>query len=567
VTTIVAAPSGAAVLRPEPDEPTGTAARGPRDRVRLIVLAALVVGFALRLAIGLTDDAASTDETAYAQSGESLVAGDGFARDGHPELHFPPLLPLAVGLADGIVDDPHTGVVALTVLSSTALIVPLSLLGRRVAGPVAGAITAWVAALMPGLCTMPQIRGTGSEAEYTLLVVSAVWIMVSAADRVGRARLVRIAGSGLLAGLAYLTRPEGLFVAIPLGLAVVAPAVRDRRTGAGVAPTAAAIGAFALPLAACVVPYAAYQHAHTGSWQLSGKAQDASIEAWQAVARGDRSARNAILYDLDETGLAFSAEYSSLTALARDDPAGHRAIVRTNADQLGDAVWDRSLIPAPLWLLAAFGAWAGRRSRTVWLLLAVGALPVVTALVFFVQQRYLLVTLAFATVMIGVGIARLPRPSRLFVAGLAATLAAWGAVVSFRGDVAGWWHPVEQTEQRLAGEWLAGNTAPGDRVMTRSMIVDYYAERTAVALPHAPLADVLRFADHYGARYLVADWYTVERLIPELSPLLHDDPIPGLRLIHEVHAEGRDARIFELDPVPSMSSATPPALGFVGDGS
>src|SRR5918998_1168133 len=59
---------------------------------------AVVAGLALRVAIGLTDDAPSTDETAYLRSGISLVEGHGFERGGRPELHFPPLVPFLLGL-------------------------------------------------------------------------------------------------------------------------------------------------------------------------------------------------------------------------------------------------------------------------------------------------------------------------------------------------------------------------------------------------------------------------------------------------------------------------------------
>ena len=62
----------------------------------------------------------------------------------------------------------------------------------------------------------------------------------------------------------------------------------------------------------------------TGRWQLTAKTQDASIEAWHAVARGDREARDRVLYALDETGLRFEDDRAPLTTLAREDPAGLR---------------------------------------------------------------------------------------------------------------------------------------------------------------------------------------------------------------------------------------------------
>jgi len=547
-----------------------------------MVVAALLVGFALRVAIGLTDDAPATDETAYLRSGISLVEGDGYQREGHPELHFPPFVPFLLGVAAEVTSDPHTGAVVLTCLASTALIIPLALLGRRIAGPVGGIATAWVAALGPGLSTTLVNRGAGSEAEYTLLVVSALWLVVSAADRQGRARAWRVFGAGLLVGLAYLTRPEGLFMALPLGVAVLVIAARragqparlrrlDRR---GLRAGAPLLAVFVLPIVACIVPYAMYLHDHTGKWELSAKTQDASIEAWQAVARADREARDSVLYALDDTGFGFAAGRSSLATLARDDPAGYLGIVRTNAGALATSIvnpvtnqWlSWLLLPLPLWGLAAFGAWRHRRSAVVRLLLAVGALPVATALAFFVQPRYLIVAVALATPLVGAAIAALSTAWRRPVMLAVVALLALSSVQAFHSEGAGWWHPSDHTDQREAGEWIAANTRPGERVMTRSMVVDFYGERPTMAIPYASMNEILRYARHYGARYLVVDWYTAVRLRPQLEPLRTIDRIPGLRLAHEVRAEGRTTRIFALDPPPASVGPIGSSLGFVGDG-
>jgi 4-amino-4-deoxy-L-arabinose transferase-like glycosyltransferase len=558
-------------------------------RFALWVALAVVIGFALRVAIGLTDDAPATDETAYLRSGVSLVEGDGYQREGQPELHFPPFVPFLLGVASRVVSDPHTGTVMLTCLASTALIVPLALLGRRIAGPVAGVATAWVAALGPGLSTTLANRGAGSEAEYTLLVVTALWLVVSAADRQGRARTWRVFGAGVLVGLAYLTRPEGLFMAVPLGVAVLALAARGpgRRVGlsrrrwlrdlARVRDLRAGLpllAAFVVPIVVCIVPYALYLHDHTGKWQLSAKTQDASIEAWHAVARGDREARDSVLYALDETGLEFAAGRSSLATLAREDPAGYLGIVRTNVGSLVTSITNPVsnqwlswlLLPLPLWFMAVVGAWRHRRSSTVRLVLAVGALPVATALAFFVQPRYLIVAVALAIPLVSAAIAALTPAWRRPAFAVVAALLALSSIQAFHSEAAGWWHPSDHSDQRQAGEWIAAHTDSDDRVMTRSMVVEYYADRPTMAIPYADIDQILAYARYHGAQYLVVDWYTAVRLRPQLAPLRIADEVPGLRLAHEVRAEGRTTRIFALDPPPPSDGPVGSSLGFVGDG-
>ena len=557
-------------------EPTPDTSSWSARHYRLLVLAALAVGLVIRIAVGLTDDAPSTDETAYLRSGESLLAGEGFERNGKPELHFPPVVPFLLGAADKVFDDPHTGTVVLTVVSSTVLVLPLSLLARRLGGPTAGVVTAWVAAVGPGLSTTVANRGAGSEAMYLLLVASAVWSVVSAADRAGRARVVRIAAGGLLVGLAYLTRPEGLFFALPLGLGVVALAIKGVARGGRLRAIVPLAASFGLPLLLCVVPYATYLHAHTGKVQLSAKTQDASLEAWHAVAQADREERDSILWALDDTGLAFAnTERTSLPALAVADPAGYAGILGTNVRELGEEMVEPDssevlswlLLPAPAWLLVAYGAWRVRRSWAARLVLATAAMPVVTALVFFVQPRYLVVATAFATVFLGVGAAALVRrwrrPALVVLAGLLLLSTAAG----FRSPGAGWWHPSEGSEQRAAGEWIAANTEPDARILARSMVVEYYADRPTMAIPYAELDEIIAYARHYGADYIVADWYTVVRLRPQLEQVRDEGfSHPELRLVQKQRVEGRTYRIFAIEPSPADDRPMGPPLGFVGDG-
>jgi hypothetical protein len=573
----------------EPAPPTATPAARPRRwsarrRFWLGVAAAMVVGLGLRLAIGATDDAPATDETAYLASGISLVEGHGFGKFGRPELHFPPLVPALLGAADEVFDDPHTGTVVLTWLTGTLVLIPVALLGRRVGGPRGGVAAAWVAALAPGLATTPAARGAGSEAEYTLLAMTALWLTVVACDlggprREARPRSVRAlaaaAGAGLGIGLAYLARPEGLLLGVPMVAALAVAAWRGarRREVAGVRRWAAAVpplAAFALPLALCIVPYASYLHDHTGRWQLTAKTQDASIEAWRAVASGHREDRDRVLYSPDETGLHFTTERTSLTALARQDPAGYAGILAVNVRELGRNVAGWWLLPLPVWGLAAWGAWRLRRQGAALLVTAVGLVPVATSLAFFVQPRYLVVTTAAAAVLAGAQLAALSTRWFRPVAALTAALLVFGSVGAFVGG-GGWWHPVDQTDQQEAGEWLADHSQPGDRFMTRSFVVEYFVGRPAVALPYADLNEIVDFGRHYGVRYMVVDQTSAGRVRPQIEPLLTDDTgavaeAQGLKLVHESSAEGRTTRIFELDPLPPPSSDTGPGLGFMGDG-
>ena len=475
--------------------------------------------------------------------------------------------------------DPHTGTVVLTAAAGTALILPLALLGRRLAGPRAGAITAWVAAIAPGLSTTLVNRGAGSEAVYTLLVISAVWLVVSGAGRDGWPRMIRFGGAGGLVGLAYLTRPEGLLMAVPLGLAVIVVALRSptgpRSTRRSAAAGLVGVAVFGLPIAACIVPYAAYLHDHTGQWQLTAKTQDASIEAWHAVAAGDRETRDSIIYALDDTGLELgSGRFVAACAGPRDDPSGYAEIVSTNVGQLARAVaipeqqgflaW--LLLPLPVVVIAGV---RGLAATTV------GADPA-PARRGRAAGRHGAGLLRAAPVSRGHGRGghRLRRrgPGRSTLALAAgpdrsdhgAARPVHGPGVPGSGGMVASVGPHRSAPHRRMAR--RPTPQPTDRIMTRSMVVEFYADRPTVAIPYADLDQIVAFARHYGARYLVVDWYTVVRLRPQLEPLRTADAGHGLRLVHELEAEGRLTRSSPSIRPRRARPAVGPSLVFVGDG-
>jgi hypothetical protein len=559
-----------------------------RQRHRRLILAAVVVGFLLRLLLAVLDDVPSTDEVVYLRSGLNLWSGEGFGRDGRPELHFPPLVPALLGGAAEVMPDPHQATVLVTLAAGTLVILPITGLAGRLGGPRAAVAGAWLGALMPGLLVEIPTRGGGSEAPYLLLVLGGLYAAVRVLDADGpAARLPWAAGAGLAFGLAYLARPEGLWI----GLAVLAVmslvllggplrALRRPRDALRRVPaTAAVAAAFVALLAACVVPYTGYLEEQTGSRSLTAKTQDASIEAWRAVARGDRRARDAVLYALDDTGLAFSAERHSLTELIRDDPAGYLGIVAINTRSILGGFANLSsttatlpgwrIVPLPILAAGLWAAWRRRRDRRVVLLAVAAAVPLATTLAFFFLPRYVVVTAAVAAVLGGLAWADLSelRPSwRRPALVVAAVALGWSFVAQTWGD-RGPLSPREPIEQRLIGEWINDNTPTGTTIMTRSQVVAFYADRPTVAMPYASYDEILAFARHYGTGLLVADEYVVGQWRPQLRSLFGEGPWPGLVLVHQIEEEGRVVRVFDVGAESATFDGELPTLAHAGDGS
>lgn len=549
-------------------------------RFWLLLLLPLVVGGLLRVVIGLADDVPTTDATAYLRSGESIWAGDGFRREGEPELHFPPLVPVVLGGAEELLGDPLTALVVVTIVSGTLLLVPLAGVGRFLGGDAAGLAAAWVGALCPALSTVASNQGGGSEGPYLLVVLSALWLALLTTRWQGGRAVAGSLGVGLLTGAAYLTRPEGiLFAAVFVPVLAVGGlggyrALRGRpgttlRWGAA----ALLIAVFAVGLTATAGPYVDYLHTRTGRWQLTAKARDASLEAWRAVAEHDRRARDQIFYRLDDERESFVAERYTLAELVKDDPAGYAGIVgvnlRTAARELGRPEFHPypswQLLPLPLLALAGWAAWRRRRRPAALAVLACAAVALVVPLSFFVQPRYLGPAVAVACIFVGLGLGDLPARWRRPGWVLAVALLA----LSLFADMGGHHHflnPREQVEHRVAGEWLHEHTPPGTRVMTRSLVLDYYADRVMIPMPYSSMSSLLHYARTHGVDYVVADEYQLRAQRPHFYRLFEPGPWPGLRVVWTHTEGGRLTRVFALDPPAEDDGGEAPTdVGFVGD--
>ncbi len=561
----------------EPTEPVEvTGERSLARRLRLPALVALVV----QAVLVAGDRLPSIDALAYFEAGRNLLEGNGYVRQGAPELHFPPVS--AVGLA-GLErltgDEMHAlwlwnltwGLLLVAVLTAIAWWI-----SRDDDTTVA---TAWLTTPVGGLIALSIRGGAGSEVPAATLVLAAVLLVLVTLDPAARrsagSRTAGLAGAGGLCGLAYLARPEMLLPGLMVGAGAVAILLRTRAGDGRPAPhrvrrAGAGVAAFGLAALVFIAPYVGYQHAHTGTWSLTSKSKDASIEAWRDVARGDRLARDEVLYEIQSDGVSLGPETRSLTTLAREDPAGWLGIVWVNTTSVLRFYLLWQILPLYLLVPAAAKVWATRRRRDTLLLGAVGLAPLVTCLVFFTQSRYLMLTTAVLVPFGAWGLVewarrRTPRVRRAtwWVVGVLSVVSlAVGAWPLLPGSP----HP-ERTEQRTAGQWLDRNTPADARIMTRSFPVQAYAHRPVVALPFASLDDTLAYARRMGVSYLVADETNISRRRPQLADaLLAQAEAPaGLRLAHEFTQGDRTVRIFALDPPPPPSEHPPRPLGYVGD--
>ena len=260
------------------------------------------------------------------------------------------------------------GTVVVTIITGALVLLPIAGIARLLGGDRAGLAAAWIAAFALGLITVPANQGGGSENPFMFLVLSAVWAALGVAGRRDKWLYVGTAASGLCIGLAYLTRPEGIgYAAIVFPVLIAGAlgglaAIRRRRPDPGSLRRAAAITlCFGLAVGVCVVPYVDYLHTNTGRWELTAKTRDASLDAWRAVAEGDRRKRDEIFYELgpgDSTD--FVADRFTLSHLIKDDPGGYAGIIGVNVREAASELFGVDLEPYPVWQLIPAAGHAAR---------------------------------------------------------------------------------------------------------------------------------------------------------------------------------------------------------------
>ncbi|CAN5793314.1 hypothetical protein BH10ACT1_BH10ACT1_35310 [soil metagenome] len=569
---------------PAPAEPgtTGDPAGRRDDRTLWRRLRApLGVSVVLQLVIAAGDRLPSVDGTAYFEAGRNLLSGNGFTREGGPELHFPPLTPVGLAGLEKITGSELSALRVWGFLTSALVVIFLVALAQRIWRDHRTTVAvAWLAGTMAGLTPLFTRQGGGSESVALGTLLAAVWLaLVALDDGTGpRKRTLLLMGSGLAVGLAYLARPESLLPGGLIGFGLVIEALR-RPGSLGV--RIRRVVAWALPFGAvvviCLFPYLAYLHSHTGKWSATDKSQDASIQAWRAVAENNRLERDRVLYAVNSSGTGLGVPTRPLTTLAKEDPSGWLGIVWINIRTLlrvyvvpGFAFGPNwQAIPGFLLIPAFLEMWRSRRRRSTQILAAIGLSPVITCIVFFTQARYLVATTAVVTLFAARGLVVAldrwrPRPAKVLLV-LTALLMATSTIGAIKPLLPGA-ITSDPLEQAAAGRWIDANTPPKARIMTRSFHVQAYAHRPVVAMPSSDYATMLRFARRMGVDYVVADEATISRRRPELyAALLQWRDPPGMRLIKTIRERGQDVRIFQLDPLPAPSDQPPIPLGYVSD--
>jgi 4-amino-4-deoxy-L-arabinose transferase-like glycosyltransferase len=485
------------------------------------------------------------DGPAFLALAEAIASGDwGFAL-GHP---FHPLYPAAIAALEPIVRDRETAAVSVSVLSGTAAVASLYLFVRVLLGP----LHAWVAAGL--LAVHPRaIEYSGdiqSEGLYLALFLAAAALLWRG---LREARTGSAFGGGVLAGAAYLTRPEGL------GLVIVAIGIAGLRLLRGRWGARRAIGWSAAAVAGVVLltaPYVAWLRAEEGVWMVS---QKKSLAVMVGVAERPSSGPDPL-----------AAERLAPPEAPLRDEAAREQDDDEDAWSFAPPGWSLAEVPSSLgevlrthfrairyqMLLLLVAGWVLRPSRRPgpagsFVIVSVGAYMTLLLLldlnVGYVSSRHafppMVLTFGYAAdgllrsaawLARGPVVTRASRHAAIAGAMIFALMAGIGLAKALRPD------RVDSLGERRAAEWLREQELSVDAVAVRKRRTAYYASAPYVLLPSAAHPYGLR---ERGASHLIIAEEDVSRY-PKLDTL----SLPYARLLHRVEVDGRAVLVYELGP-------------------
>ena len=459
------------------------------------------------------DTAAESDFfTGYVIGARQLLHGHlDFGRFGV----FGPVYEALLALFGLVVRDLFSAARLLSVLSAGATMLAWWSIARRAWGSVAAFFVVALLVVNPtfaryGYSATTDAPGLAlfSLAAWTLLVPGGRW---------------RLAGAGVLAGLATLTR-YNLVMILPAGILLLAAGAARAPRERGVAITKLT-GGFLL----VVVPWtlASLAAGHVPGITLLRDPGFYEARDPSEVLENRYRDIEAGIHAAPPPGAADSSRASRIVTLAR----GVATHVRLDA---------LALVGLPAALLSVLGivvALARRRLRELAAPLVLGAFAFLPLVPVFYSLRYALVLLPMeiapgAWLLATLVHAPRPRPWTMLAAG-ALALAALAPTAWWSYRLNAEWLAEQPREARAAGEAVRAHVEPGARLLARKGHAAYFAGLAPVPFPIVDSLDVLaKYCRAENVRYLY--FSTIEaRARPDFVYLLDTSAVvPGLSVLY-----------------------------------
>jgi 4-amino-4-deoxy-L-arabinose transferase-like glycosyltransferase len=425
---------------------------------------------------------------------------------------------------------------------------------RGAFGEREGLLAAGLLALHSGAIDMSgDVQSEGLYLALFLAACGVLWVALRDADA------QRAALAGLLSGLAYLVRPEGLGIAIvAAGLAAGAVVWRRWTPGRGIGW----VLALALGAGICVLPYMGALYAQTGELWLTRK----KSVSWVAGVDGPPAhfaGKQTVEPDWEAIALpsgmerphAGSAEERPSFPEAKRGAAPEAEEPKPDTAEGGVLLALSDLVRTAgralryeLLLLLLPGLWAVRGRpglRAAFVASLIGAYGVVLVglamNVGYLSTRHALPPISLLLGYAACGIApwarllgrRRHRPLAWGTVAAAVLLVAAGIAI-YRTSRS---NDLDELAERRAAEWLRAEVGDAGPVAARKRRVAYYARAPFVQLRTKRPARMLHYLHSYDVRYVIVNEADLEGydglapLMPHLLVRIHQEEAEGERAV------------------------------------
>lgn len=470
------------------------------------------------------------DGPRFVAAAQDLARGEWTAFLAQPQH---PLYPIAIAAGHALGLGWEDAGALVSVLGGCAAIGMLALFFRD----AFGCLPAWLGAGLLAAHTrlVEYSSDVQSDGLYIGFFGAGTWLLWCAWSRASRRAA---AAAGLVAGLAYLTRPEGLGLVLVMLVLAGLSWLRGEwsaRRALGIA------GAFGATAALCVAPYVIAVRVATGETAVSRKKSLVEMAGGAAAPRATAPPPVATPF---ASGARLDPGADGRAVDAAASPAERAfAAARMLARTAKSAFRYGLLALLGVGLLAARGR-PTRRAVFVAVIagLYAGVLYALTLQSGYVSRRHALPPLLPLFGYVGLGACAMGAAlaSRTAWRAPAASLIATGiAAIVVGGELASQRAPRRHEERaaRAAAEWLRAHAAPGLLATDRSRL-GYYAGMPYIPLQRVDAASLASLLDQHGVRYLLSD-------DPMEIGALQRAGGPRIRPIHSVRVGEREAWVFE----------------------
>lgn len=503
---------------------------------RVLLLSLAAMAFRVLLIVVFANElVADSDQLRTIALAQKFAAGDFY---GVLDPYWPPLYPILIGTLTfliSFVDSPILPALLIAIVTGT-LAVPLTYyLVKQSYGRQREATLAAVVAIFFGHL-INSVFSFGTENIYLLLIIGALMIGWRGLERSSAADYTL---TGILLGLAYLTRPEAIGYTVFFALLAFGKNWWESQTFSRNSITQ--IAALLLGFALLAAPYVLYLRTATGTWTISAKAQVNS-----AIGDLEQMAEAGAAPDATgQAGVLIHSFISNLIQFNKDFPF---------------------LLPPLLLIFVALGLfsrrWDKERLRREMYLILFCLITVFGYAATVVQVRYFYVLLPIFFGWMAYGIFQLGRwfsksmqnwmPNRSVSPAVFVILCVV-FIFSYTLPINCFMVPEDKAwqttayEERNAGLWLRKKASTSSRIFSASSRPAFYAGGRHVAPTTTDVGEILRQIKEDHLDYVITGERSIKRnpYLKDFTEILQNDPDFEL-IYNKEERPGYQVEIFKL---------------------